>query len=236
MTRLPSTYPEPGAQWPSADEVAVAVVTAVRLAAAGPLDSAQVLRRCEALVSGEVIRKDIALIHGVSRARAYAALALADLFPGVGPIAVSRMCGSTTPSAHLGTMRHRIHHSTAPWYDPAMLALVRAAVQVQAEETAGRELVVRRGSGLVTRLETKRPAVAPQLCEDQTPDLMGDPPPGRSALAEHQEREARAAAEADEFGPITQIAVRSDSPLAAMIRRQYAAEEQQGDAGEDEGE
>lgn len=112
-------------RFPTADQVATAIVAACRETGGELLATAQALARGE--------RDDVkgnAATYPISRARVYAALALDDVFH-CGGTAISRMVGAANPSR--GTLlpmaRSNIANNALRWYDKAVLARVKAAVR-----------------------------------------------------------------------------------------------------------
>jgi hypothetical protein len=120
-----------GDRFPTADQVATAIVAACRETGRLTGDS-DVQANALALARGErdaFRSKDAGF--PISRARIYAALALDDIF-GCGGTAIARMVG-VGPNASKGTLlptaRSNIENNALRWYDPAALGRVKAAVR-----------------------------------------------------------------------------------------------------------
>jgi|HubBroStandDraft_6_1064221.scaffolds.fasta_scaffold1302654_2 hypothetical protein len=111
-------------RFPTADQVATAIVAACRETGGDLLPTALALAR------GERDPRVGAVPYPISRARVYAALALESLFD-VGGTAISRMVGAANPSRGtlLPMIRSNIENNALRWYDPAALERVKAAVR-----------------------------------------------------------------------------------------------------------
>ena len=162
-------------RYPTADQVARAIVAACRETGSDPI----------AVASGEMV---LGGPHGnlaLSRARVYAAWALDELGFDCGAVAVARMCGVATCSegSFLASVRHRFNHGKLSWFSRVVVDRVKMAIGRPAERKAA---AITEGGPLTM----KREPVPAALCEDLTAKLMGDPPHGRSALADYIAREA----------------------------------------------
>jgi hypothetical protein len=114
-----------GHRFPTADQVATAIVAACRETGGYLLPTAiRVARGERDLAAGKSAG------YPISRARVYAALALEALFD-VGGTAISRMVGAANPSRGtlLPMIRSNIENNALRWYDPAALERVKAAVR-----------------------------------------------------------------------------------------------------------
>ena len=180
--------------FPTADDVARAIVAACRETGADPLQVA----------SGGYVRKGTHQAHCISRARGYAAWALDDLFE-IGSPACSRLVGIQQKSSaeeFLATLRHRIIMNEAKWFDAAALDRVKTAI-IAGIRVADLPPLTLKSAPAPRRvapdgpLAMKKTPVAAELSENMTGELMGDPPPGRSALAEFQRRAAALPSDAD---------------------------------------
>ena len=101
---------------PTADEVAIAIITASKETGADPIAVASGVK------DGIGPKPD----HAVSRARAYAAYAIYKAF-GCDPISVSRMVGAGTPQSYLFTFMNRLNKGLT-WWNQGIADRVRNAI------------------------------------------------------------------------------------------------------------
>jgi hypothetical protein len=155
--------------WPTADQVAIAIVTAVKIVGL-PLYWAELAARQR---SGSM---------DLRRARIYAAVALRELFdddhtPGSpGNVSFSRMVGDCKGGL-LTAFDNQVRHQGAYWFDRERVEAIKAAVL--------------KSSAPQSAAPIKRKLVLVKSNEGYTPtasELMGDPPPGRSALDQQRGR------------------------------------------------
>jgi hypothetical protein len=109
--------------YPTADQIAHAIVAACRITGADPL----------AVVSRETDTPSAANDFPIARARSYSALALAAVFPAMPRAAVDRVIGCQPGSigVYLGGLNKRIKEGQcSTWYDPEkLLGVVNAIPQ-----------------------------------------------------------------------------------------------------------
>jgi hypothetical protein len=105
-------------EFPTAHEVAVAIVAASRETGACPLRVASGQR--DAMIEP--------MAYETSRARAYAAMALKALTTA-GPTAIGRMVGTLQPDVYLSGLAKRIATKKHAWWSEVALARVCAAVE-----------------------------------------------------------------------------------------------------------
>lgn len=183
----------------TADLVATAIVAACRETGEDPVAC------CEG-------RKGI-------RARHYVMHALAELFPPrlgfpEDRARLGRVCGvrwgagnDYVPYNYFSTSLNQVFRPYvdafkpersmphwAAWFSDEAYDRVRASLRLSANTPT-----VRRETKLIETVTLRRDPVAPELCENQVGELMGDPSPGRSALADYVEREARKALDKEYF-------------------------------------
>lgn len=106
---------------PTADQVAAAIVAACRETGADPI----------AVASGEKddTRAAPERKYAVSRARAYAALAIREIFKENGPVAIARWVGAGTPSCYMTNVDRDVREARLKWWDAAAYQRVVAATE-----------------------------------------------------------------------------------------------------------
>ncbi len=158
--------------YPTADDVARAVVAACRETGADP----------EECVTGRVYCVGgAANKYALSRARVYAAFALDELFDECGSSSMSRMVGASSVTCHLSTARSQQRNGLLRWFDGAALERVKSAVRRPSAACRGLVEYNERRDEFDLPMHMRR-AVATAVA-DVTASLMGDPPRERSALA-----------------------------------------------------
>lgn len=96
---------------PNADQVARIIVEACKVTGADPIRVAS-----GAPYDG----------HETPRARAYAALAILELFPVNGSVSIGRMVGAGTPKSYLSSFNHAMRKVGIPWWsDDDFVSIVR---------------------------------------------------------------------------------------------------------------
>jgi hypothetical protein len=114
-------------RFPTADQVATAIVAACRETGAGD----NLLAAAVAVATGEIKGQQWGG-YIISRARYYAALALDDVFDEAGPVAIARVAGvkvASSQKSYVRVLRDRLRIGWAKWFDKAVLARVVAAVR-----------------------------------------------------------------------------------------------------------
>lgn len=104
---------------PSSYGVAAAIVAAAREMGVDPI----------AIASGETCRGGPKGNYAVSRARAYAALAIRAVFPDNGNTALARWVGSSSPSSYICSIDHQLKHKLIKWWDDALFMRVIEATE-----------------------------------------------------------------------------------------------------------
>lgn len=156
----------------TADHVAWAIVAACRETGDDPFDCA-----CGKMRPSGPGR------HGALRGRHYALHALVEVFPEHDKFELARMVGAP------GNSRAFWHHSwnqvakpassgrrMVNWWDDGAFARVILAIRAVPEHRFG----------LVAEISLHRDPVPIERCADMTAEFFGDPPPGRSALAQRK--------------------------------------------------
>jgi hypothetical protein len=101
---------------PSADQVAAAIIAACRETGADP----------ESVASGA---KGAGSRFPISRARAYAALAIRAVFPENGSVALGRMVGSNAPSSYVTQIDNQLRNGLLKWWDDKTFMRVVEALE-----------------------------------------------------------------------------------------------------------
>lgn len=155
-----------------------------------------VVAACREEGSGE---DPIRVVEGAPglRARAYAAFALERVFPHIARPVIARVCGASSYEVYMAGIDYRRKHGQCQWWDDAVLERVVEAVRrsmgaqrdlvlVTERAIRSRATVAQAYAALrqVSSITVRREPAPAHLCADVTAELMGDPPPSRSALAE----------------------------------------------------
>lgn len=106
---------------PTADQVAAAIVAACRETGADPI----------AVASGhrDEVRSAPDRKFAISRARAYAALAIREIFKENGPVAIARWVGSLSPACYVTNVDRDRKDGRYRWWDEAAFQRVVAATE-----------------------------------------------------------------------------------------------------------
>lgn len=150
----------------TADQVAVAIVSAARRLGADPLAVAQGHRAMST--------KDLS----IPRARAYAATALVDGL-GVGPIVAGRVCGSQTPEVYLSVHRRRLALGEIKWWKAEVLAGVIEDIRIGRPAPAVAQESVSEQARPITAIKPRAP-VARLSGGSGGYSSLATPPPSRA--------------------------------------------------------
>jgi len=169
----------------TAEDVACALVAASKETGADPVVVAMGVTNIGGGKGGD---------FSIAHARAYAALALAQVFPESGNDKVSRAVGAKS-GAYVRQIEAQLGRSNLAWWDCEAFARVREALRQRLAFAkivdAPAEAPARASSFEVLRESGRVPmrrAYVPD-CEDVTAEFFGDPPPGRSALDQKRKAE-----------------------------------------------
>ena len=108
--------------YPSADQVAIAIITASREVGADPIDVVLGNGNAGCKEGGGTTQ------YAISRARAYAAFALRTVFTQCGAVAIGRMVGSRSPSGLLASLDAQMRNKSLRWWDDKVFMRVASSL------------------------------------------------------------------------------------------------------------
>lgn len=161
--------------FPTADLVARAIVAAAKETGANP----------EEVAMGVTVRGGRNGDYEISRARAYAAMAIKAQFPDCHNASIARMVGAKWPTSYIGGIEFQQRNGNMKWWNAAALKRVIDAIKPRphlahvSDEDRPRTVDRLRQGEYGALPGPKKPAGRFAVV---TSEFMGDPPPGRSAL------------------------------------------------------
>lgn len=122
---------EAAREWspPTADTIAVAIIAAAKETGADPIDVAVGVLATAGIHSGKI---------AVSRARAYAALALRAVLDNVPSKSIATWVASGSPAVYIGSIDFQIRNKQLKWWDNNAFMRVVEAVESAVPEGVGR--------------------------------------------------------------------------------------------------
>lgn len=122
-----------GIEAPTQRHVIAAIMAASHLTGADPVK----VERGEG-ISGNVPDEG----RQLTRARAYAALALRAVFEGFDTFEIARLCGASKVGQYFDSLDHRMKRNALGWWDDEVFMAVIGAIEaVPAEEASGETAV-----------------------------------------------------------------------------------------------